>query len=82
MLKGRVFQFRWGTRRELLDTWRHMAELYPGELTGLVYGRRPMGFELADYGEPFGVKEDSSLQEGVWLFETTEEVHQSPDKAD
>ena len=69
MLEGRVFQFKWGTRRELLDTWHHMNELYPNKLTGNVYGKRPIEFALSDFGSPKGVLEDSSLQSGVWLFE-------------
>ena len=73
MLTGRVYQFKWGTRRELIDTWRHMNELYPDELSGKVYGSRPMKFELSDYGEPFGVKEEKTIQPGTWLFALKEE---------
>ena len=60
MLSGKMWQYTWGSRRELVDVYHYLKEKYP--LTGVVYGKRPM----------FGIREDRSLPPGVWLFETEE----------
>ena len=50
----------------MIDTWHYLRELYPGMLSGEVYGREGM----------FGVIEDKTVPPGTWLFSmnATEEV--------
>jgi hypothetical protein len=60
MLVGVMWQYRWGSRRELRDTYRELRQFH--NLTGTCYGREGM----------FGVREDRSLPPGTWLFETEE----------
>ena len=59
-----MWAYNWGTRRELLDVYRYLKELYPSTLTGVVYAREGM----------FGVREWKSLPPKTWLFETEEEA--------
>jgi len=64
MLTGKVWQYQWGTRRELVETWHYLQELYPGMLSGEVYGRAKI----------FGVIEDKNVPPSTWLFELREEL--------
>lgn len=70
MLRGKMWVQQWGTRRELVETYRYLKELYPEEkFSGEVYAREGM----------FGVREDKTLPRNTWLFETvSEDVPQSP----
>ena len=52
-----MWQYKWGSRRELVETYRELRLKFA--LSGEVYGRNKI----------FGVTEDKSIQEGVWLFE-------------
>lgn len=66
MLTGKMWQFQHGTRKELINVYYYLKGTYP--LTGEVYAR---------HGS-FGVREDKSLQEGVWLFAV--DAHQEFDE--
>lgn len=62
-LKGKAYQYQWGSARELEDVRRYMMDMYPN-LTGKVYGREHLE----------GVHYDKSVAKGVWLFELREKT--------
>ena len=61
MLSGKMWQFKEGTRKELVNVYYYLKGIYP--ITDKVYGRRPI----------FGVIEEKTMPPGVWLFATEEE---------
>jgi len=64
MLTGRAYQYQWGSKRELSDTWRYMKDTYGDIFTGEVYASQHMR----------GVKWDKSVAPGVWMFEVKNET--------
>ena len=61
MLEGIMWQYQWGSRRELVEVYYYLREFHA--LSRNVYAKEWI----------FGVREDRSLPPGVWLFETTPE---------
>ena len=57
-----MWQWAWGSRRELVETYYYLRELRP--ITRVIYSREGS----------LGVREDKSLPNGVWLFVTEEEA--------
>ena len=56
-----MWQFREGTREELVNVYYYLKGIYP--ITDKVYGRRKI----------FGVIEEKTMPQGVWLFQTVDE---------
>ena len=59
---GKMWVYQWGSKRELVETYRYLKELYPGLLTGKVYAREGR----------FGVTERKTLPANTWVFQIKE----------